>query len=78
MRTTIRLDPQVAAAAQQIQTEQNVSFSSAVNQLAMRGLLAHGPTSAAGFEQLTYPMGLKVDISNIADALEQIEELGGL
>ena len=68
----------MAAAAQRIQGEQNVSLSSAVNQLAMRGLLAHAPASVTGFKQLTYPMGLKVDISNIADALELIEEPGGL
>ena len=73
MRTTVRLDPEVVAAAEQLRRTRHIGLGEAVNELARAGLtLKHTPTH---FQQRTAEVGLKVDATNIADALELLDQL---
>jgi hypothetical protein len=77
MRTTVRLDPDVAAAAEQLRREKHIGLSDAVNELARAGLRKRPhPTP---FQQRTVDLGLRIDVSNVAEALEQLDamEAGG-
>ena len=74
MRTTINLDPDVAAAAERLRREQHLGLSEAVNELARAGLRArheHKP-----FRQRSRDIGVRVDVSNVAEALEILEDEG--
>ncbi len=71
MRTTIELDDDVVAAIERIRHETRTGVSEAVNQLIRQGLLVR-PASAP-FEQSTHPLAAKIDVSNVADALEVLE-----
>lgn len=63
MRTTIRLDDDVAAAAEKRQRERHIGLSEAVNSLARAGLRAASPQRRE-FRQRTTSLGLRVDVSN--------------
>lgn len=72
MRTTIRLDPEVAAAAERIRQEHSIGLGEAVNMLARAGLARdHEP---ARFRQQTTKIGLKMDVTNTADILELLDQ----
>lgn len=71
MRTTITLDDDVAAAVDVIRRERHVGVSEAVNELIRRGLIA--PRSYRQFQQRTASMGLRVEVGNVADALEILD-----
>ncbi|MFV0375189.1 CopG family transcriptional regulator, partial [Microbacterium sp.] len=71
MRTTIELDNDTAKAVEQLRREFHVGASDAVNTLIRRGLLAAQPSTA--FTPITRDLGLRIDVSNIADALEILE-----
>ncbi|HUY45409.1 MAG TPA: ribbon-helix-helix protein, CopG family [Streptosporangiaceae bacterium] len=73
MRTTIRLDEDVAAAAEQLRRERNIGLSEAVNQLARAGLRADHPAQRT-FRQRTSKLGLRVDVSNVAETLELLDD----
>ncbi len=73
MRTTIRLDPEVAAAAERLRREHHIGLGEAVNELARAGLARQPRTTR--FRQRTASVGLKVDVTNIADALELLDHL---
>jgi Arc/MetJ family transcription regulator len=75
MRTTIRLDDDVAAAAERLQHERHIGLSEAVNSLAREGLRAHHQPRQP-FRQRTSTLGLKVDVSNVAEALELLDDAG--
>jgi len=72
VRTTIRLDDDVAAAAQRLSRDEHISLGEAVNRLARAGLRPGRP-GRRPFRQRTASLGLGVDVSNIADALEQLD-----
>lgn len=72
MRTTVRLDPEVAAAAERLRQERHIGLGEAVNELARAGL-ARGVGQAARFQQRTASVGLRVDVTNVADALELLD-----
>lgn len=72
MRTTIRLDPEVAAAAERLRRERHIGLGEAVNQLARAGL-ARTPR-AEPFHQRTAELGLKMDVSNVAEALDLLDQ----
>jgi Arc/MetJ family transcription regulator len=72
MRTTIRLDDDVAAAAERLRRERHIGLSEAVNALARAGLRASQPGRRM-FRQRTSKLGLRVDVSNVADALELLD-----
>ncbi len=71
MRTTVRLDDDIAAAAEQLQRERHIGLSEAVNTLARAGLRARQPQRT--FRQRSVPLGLTADVSNVAEALEQLD-----
>ncbi|HEX9682066.1 MAG TPA: hypothetical protein VGA13_03230 [Acidimicrobiales bacterium] len=72
MRTTIDLDDDTAAAIDVLRG-QGYGLSEAVNELVRRGLVSHQRGSDARFVQDTRPLGIHIDISNIAEALETLE-----
>lgn len=72
MRTTLRLDDDVAAAAERLRREQGIGLGEAVNQLARAGLVAH--PGRREFRQRSRALGLGVDVSNVAEVLELIAE----
>ena len=72
MRTTVRLDPEVAAAAERLRRERHIGLGEAVNELARAGLARD--QKPARFQQRTASVGLKVDVTDIADTLELIDQ----
>ncbi|MDR0592947.1 MAG: hypothetical protein LBG60_06765 [Bifidobacteriaceae bacterium] len=74
MRTTVRLDPEVAAAARELSRTRHMSLSQAVNSLAVAGLEhSRGPMRAA-FKQPVERMGaMMIDVSKVAEALDLLE-----
>lgn len=72
MRTTIRLDDDVAAAAEQIGRERHIGLSQAVNELARLGM--QRGTASRPFQQRTDHLGLRVDVTNVAETLELLDE----
>lgn len=73
MRTTVRLDDDVAAAAERLRRERHIGFSEAVNELARAGM--RRDTKPRRFRQRTESLGLRVDVSNVAEALDLLEEM---
>lgn len=67
----MRLDPEVAAAAERLRRERHIGLGEAVNELARAGLDRGQKTTR--FRQRTAHVGLKIDITNVADALEQLD-----
>lgn len=72
MRTTIRLDDDVAAAAHRLSREEHIGLGEAVNALARAGL-RRGRSRRRSFVQRTADLGLRVDVSNVAEALELLD-----
>lgn len=72
MRTTIELDDDTARAVDSIRRERGVGTSEAINLLVRRAMLA-SDESATPFRQRTHRLGLRLDVSNIADALETLD-----
>ena len=71
MRTTVQFDPDTGQAVEQLRRERHLGVSQAVNELIRRGLVPS--REVAPFRQHTRRLGLKVDVSNVADALEHLE-----
>lgn len=69
---TVRLDPEVAAAAGRLREERRIGLGEAVNELARAGLARqHKP---ARFRQRTASVGLKMDVTDIASTLELLDQ----
>ena len=68
MRTTISLDDDVAAALERLRRQQGLGLSEAVNRLIRDGL--GRPRSPARVELTAADLGLRIDVSNVADALD--------
>ncbi len=60
------------AAAQHLSREEHISLGEAVNRLARAGLRVGRP-SRRSFRQRTADLGLRIDVSNVADALELLD-----
>ena len=73
MRTTVSLDEDVAAAIERVRRERSIGLSEAVNTLVRAGLVAR--PNAPPFRQRTAGLGLAIDVSNIGEALEQLDDL---
>lgn len=71
MRTTITLDKEVAAAIDRLRREEGIGLSEAVNRLARAGLARRQERQP--FRQRRAEMGLSIDVSNVAEALELAE-----
>jgi hypothetical protein len=73
MRTTITLDPDVAAAVQQLKAERDVGISQVVNDLVRKGLV-RADEQRPRFVQRTSSIGIpKYPIDNIGELLEILE-----
>ena len=71
MRTTVEFDDDTSAAIERLRREAGLGVSEAVNELIRRGLVPREDSKP--FRQLTKRLGLKVDVSNVADALDLLE-----
>jgi len=71
MRTTIDLEPDVLAAVEELQRTRHLGRSEAVNELVRVGAMASRPPEP--FVQRTTSIGVRVDVSNVAEALEALE-----
>ena len=72
MRTTINLDPDVAAAVDRLRRTEKLGLSEALNRLARAGLAQPGRRTR--FRQRTADMGdFLVDVTNVQEALDVAE-----
>jgi Ribbon-helix-helix protein, copG family len=71
MRTTVTLADDVAAAVERLRKERGLGLSEALNELARAGLSQ--PAKRTRFSQESHSVGLKVDVTDVADALELLE-----
>ncbi|MBA2571126.1 MAG: ribbon-helix-helix protein, CopG family [Chloroflexi bacterium] len=71
MRTTVTLDDDIATAVTELRRERGLGVSAAINQLARKGLTVKPPARA--FRQRTARLALKVDVTNVAEALESLD-----
>ncbi|MGH8911542.1 MAG: ribbon-helix-helix protein, CopG family [Acidimicrobiia bacterium] len=71
MRTTVQFDEDTAKAVDALRGETGKGLSEAVNELIRRGVMAQDPPRT--FRQRTRRLGLSIDVSNVADALDVID-----
>jgi len=71
MRTTVTLADDVAAAVEQLRRERGLGQSEALNELVRLGLRQR--PARKRFRQRTQSLGLQVDVTDIADAIELLE-----
>lgn len=71
MRTTIDLDDDVAAAVDHLQRRDGLGRSAAVNALIRSGLA--GQPSRRTWAPMTVDLGVRLDVVNVAEALEQLD-----
>jgi len=74
MRTTITFDDDTAAAVDRLRRERGVGVSAAVNELVRRGAAA--TTTRPAFVQRTSVGHARIDVSDVAEALETLEGPG--
>ncbi|HVC23910.1 MAG TPA: ribbon-helix-helix protein, CopG family [Candidatus Dormibacteraeota bacterium] len=72
MRTTVTLDPDVAAALAQLRRRRSLGLSAALNELARAGL-SNRPNPTR-FRQRSAALGVRLDVSNVAEALEVLDQ----
>ncbi|HEX7951133.1 MAG TPA: ribbon-helix-helix protein, CopG family [Candidatus Limnocylindrales bacterium] len=74
MRTTVTLDDDVAAAVERLRRERHLGLSEALNELARAGLVA--PVPRKRFVQRTFDMGIGIDVTDVAEALDLLDGPG--
>lgn len=74
MRTTVSLDDDVAAAVEEIRRSKHVGLSEAVNELARAGMSASPQRRV--FRQRSADVGIRIDVSNVAEALDTLDGPG--
>lgn len=72
MRTTILIDDDVAAAVERLRRDEGLGLSEALNRLARAGMAVKSPRHPT-FRQRAVKLGLKVDVTNVAEALELLD-----
>ena len=72
MRTTVNLEDDIVAAVQELRKERSLGLSEAVNELIRNGLSSRRQPRKR-FKQRSYPIGLTIDITDVAGALEILE-----
>jgi metal-responsive CopG/Arc/MetJ family transcriptional regulator len=75
MRTTVTLDDDVAAAVERLRRDRSIGLSEAINELIRAGLTVKRPRKP--FRQQSEHIGFKVDVTNVAEALELLEDPAG-
>lgn len=71
MRTTVTLDPDVAAAVGRVRKERGIGVSEALNDLARAGLTVK--KARQPFHQRQAKLSLEIDVTNVVEALEQLD-----
>lgn len=71
MRTTVEFDPDTTKAIEAFRRERGTGVSEAANELIRRGMLAQ--PSPPPFRPIHRDLGLTIDVSNVADALDLLE-----
>lgn len=71
MRTTIEFDDDTTKAVEALRRDSGMGVSEATNELIRRGLLA--PPIDATFRPRSRKLGLRIDVSNVAEALDVLE-----
>jgi metal-responsive CopG/Arc/MetJ family transcriptional regulator len=71
MRTTVTLDDDVAAAVERLRRDRSIGLSEAINELVRAGLTVKRPRKP--FRQQSANIVFKVDVTNVAEALELLE-----
>ena len=71
MRTTVEFDEDAARALTRLRQDSGMGVSEAVNHLVRQGLAASPDTRP--FVQRTRPLGIAIDVSNVAEALDLLE-----
>ncbi|TLF73613.1 ribbon-helix-helix protein, CopG family [Nocardia cyriacigeorgica] len=74
MRTTIRLDSDVVAAAERLRRERGIGLGEAINELARAGMHNQSATQRRPFRQRTRDLGARVDLSRNSEVLDLIDE----
>ncbi len=72
IRRTIRFDDDVAAAIDRLRRERGLGLSEATNELIRAGLRRRGENRRR-FKQRSEALGLHIDVTNVAEALELLE-----
>jgi predicted DNA-binding ribbon-helix-helix protein len=71
MRTTVTLADDVAAAVDRVRRERSVGVSEAVNELIRAG--RRTPSPPRPFRQSSARLGLRIDVTDVAEALEELD-----
>ena len=71
MRTTVTLADDVSAAVEQLRRERSIGVSEAVNELIRRGLATK--RERRRFRQRSHSVGLRIDVTDVAEAVELAE-----
>ena len=71
MRTTVNLEPDVAAAVDRLRRTEGLGVSEALNRLARAGLVSR--PRRPRFKQRTADLGAMIDVSNVQEALDIAE-----
>ena len=71
MRSTVVFDDDVAAALDRLRRDRGLGLSEAVNELVRAGLTVK--RAKRPFKQRSQPMGLRIDVRNVAEALALLE-----
>ena len=74
MSTTVSLEDDVAAAVEEIRRTRHIGLSEAVNELARAGMAA--PRKGKVFQQRSADLGIRIDVSNVAEALDTLDGPG--
>ena len=74
MRTTITLADDVAVAVEQLRRKDDIGISEAVNRLVRRGL-ATPPPRRKPVRLPTARLGLTLSVDNVAEVLDQLDDL---
>jgi hypothetical protein len=72
MRTTVTLDDDVAAEIARRRRQRGIGVSEALNELARAGMTP--PVEREAFSQTTVPLGLRIDVDDVAEALERLDD----
>ena len=68
------LDDDVVAAVEEIRRTRHVGVSEAVNELARAGMAA--PRRRRSFRQRSSELGIRIDVSNVAEAMDVLDGPG--
>ena len=72
MRTTVTIDDDVAAEIDRLRRAEGIGLSEALNRLVREGI--GRPQRAKPYRHRTARLGLKVDVTNIAEVLDVLDD----